>query len=111
MLSKIMPKEKAEEKYNALIELGNTWFISSYQYNQKSYSVKIGNIKPNQRIVLITIFIQMIGTQDKSYEFNMMEKYPNFHYKELNKDKPRKKNKFWYWNRNSIKINKNNSTI
>ena len=36
----------------------------------------------------------MIGTQDKSYEFNMMEKYPNFHYKELNKDKPRKKNKF-----------------
>ena len=106
-----MPKEKAEEKYNALIELGNTWFISSYQYNQKSYSVKIGNIKPNQRIVLITIFIQMIGTQDKSYEFNMMEKYPNFHYKELNKDKPRKKNKFWYWNRNSIKINKNNSTI
>ena len=26
-----------------------------------------------------------------SYEFSMMKKYPTFHYKELNKDKPRNK--------------------
>ena len=29
----------------------------------------------------------MIGTQDMSYEFNIMEKYPTFYYKELDKDK------------------------
>ena len=33
----------------------------------------------------------MIGTQDMSYEFNIMEKYPSFHYKELNKEKSRNK--------------------
>ena len=91
VLSKVMPKEKAEEKYNDSIASGNTGFFSSYQDNQKSYSVNIGNIKPNQKIVLNTVFIQMIGTQDMSYEFSMMEKYPAFHYKELNKNKPRNK--------------------
>ena len=91
VLSKVMPKEKAEEKYNDSIASGNTGFYSSYQDNQKSYSVNIGNIKPNQKVVLNTVFIQMIGTQDMSYEFSMMEKYPTFHYKELNKDKPRNK--------------------
>ena len=91
VLSKVMPKEKAEEKYNDSIASGNTGFFSSYQDNQKSYSVNIGNIKPNQKIVLNTVFIQMIGTQDMSYEFSMMEKYPAFHYKELNKNKSRNK--------------------
>ena len=91
VLSKVMPKEKAEEKYNDSIASGNTGFFSSYRDNQKSYSVNIGNIKPNQKIVLNTVFIQMIGTQDMSYEFSMMEKYPAFHYKELNKNKPRNK--------------------
>ena len=91
VISKVMPKEKAEEKYNDSIASGNIGFYSSYQDNQNSYSVNIGNIKPNQKIKLNTIFIQMIGTQDMSYEFNIMEKYPVFHYKELNKDKPRNK--------------------
>ena len=91
VISKVMPKEKAEEKYNDSIASGNIGFYSSYQDDQNSYSVNIGNIKPNQKIKLNTIFIQMIGTQDMSYEFNIMEKYPVFHYKELNKDKPRNK--------------------
>ena len=91
VISKIMPKEKAEEKYNDSIASGNTGFISRYEENQSSYSVNLGNIKPNQKIKLNTIFIQMIGTQDMSYEFNIMEKYPTFHYKEVNKDKPRNK--------------------
>ena len=91
VISKVMAKEKAEEKYNDSIASGNTVFISSYEENQSSYSVNIGNIKPNQKIKLNTIFIQMIGTQDMSYEFNIMEKYPTFHYKELNKDQPKNK--------------------
>ena len=89
VISKIMSKEKAEEKYNDTIASGNTGFISKYK--EKEYTVNIGNLEPNQQIKLISIFIQMIGTQDMSYEFSIMEKYPVFHYKELNKDKPRNK--------------------
>ena len=33
----------------------------------------------------------MIGSQDMSYEFTIMEKYPTFHYKELNQEKSRNK--------------------
>ena len=91
VLSKVMPKEKAEEKYNDSIASGNVGFISNYNDNQSSYSVNIGNLKPKQQIKLNTIFIQMIGTNDLSYEFNIMEKYPTFHYKEIDKDKLRNK--------------------
>ena len=91
VLSKVMPKEKAEEKYNDSIASGNVGFISNYNYKQSSYSVNIGNLKPKQQIKLNTIFIQMIGTNDLSYEFNIMEKYPTFHYKEINKDNLRNK--------------------
>ena len=87
--SKILPKEKAEEKYNDTIASGNTGFISKYK--EKEYTVNIGNLEPNQQIKLISIFIQMIGTQDMSYEFSIMEKYPVFHYEE--KDENKLKNK------------------
>ena len=89
VISKVMPKEKAEEKYNDSIASGNFGFYSSYQDNQNSFSVNIGNIKPNQKIKLSSIFIQIVGAQDMSYEFNIMEKYPTFLYKELNEDKQR----------------------
>ena len=91
VLSKVMPKEKAEEKYNDSIASGNVGFISNYNYNQSSYSVNIGNLKPKQQIKLNTNFIQMIGTNDLSYEFNIMEKYPTFHYRKIDKDKLRNK--------------------
>ena len=91
VLSKVMSKENAEEKYNDSIASGNVGFISNYDDNQTSYSVNIGNLKPKQQIKLNTIFIQMIGTNDLSYEFNIMEKYPTFHYKEINEDNLRNK--------------------
>ena len=84
VLSKVMPKEKAEEKYNDSMASGNQGFISRYDEQMTNYSVNIGNINPKQKIKLNTIFIQMIGSQDMSYEFDIMEKYPSFHYKELN---------------------------
>ena len=83
IVSKVMPKEKAEEKYNDAIASGNVGVISSYQEKQNVYSVNIGNLKPKKQIKLHSVFIQMIGTQDMSYEFSIMEKYPSFHYKEL----------------------------
>ena len=91
VLSKVMAKEKAEEKYNDSMASGNQGFISRYDEQMTNYSVNIGNINPKQKIKLNTIFIQMIGSQDMSYEFDIMEKYPSFHYKELNQNEPRNK--------------------
>ena len=82
--SKIMAKEKAEEKYNDTLVSGNTGFISSFNDQMTNYSVNVGNIKPKQKIKLNSFFIQTIEAQDMSYEFDIMEKYPSFHYKELN---------------------------
>ena len=91
VISKVMKKEKAEEKYEDSIASGNQGFISRYNEEMTSYTVNIGNINPKQKVKLNAIFIQMIGSQDMSYEFNIMEKYPTFHYKELNSDAPRNK--------------------
>ena len=91
VLSKVMAKEKAEEKYNDSVASGNTGFISRYDEEMTNYTVNIGNINPKQKLKLNTIFIQMIGSQDMSYEFDIMEKYPTFHYKELNRDEARNK--------------------
>ena len=91
VLSKVMAKEKAEEKYSDSIASGNQGFISRYDEQMKNYSVNIGNINPKQKLKLETIFIQMLGSQDMSYEFDIMEKYPTFHYKELNQNEPRNK--------------------
>jgi len=91
VLSKVMAKEKAEEKYNDSVASGTVGFYSRYSEDQNSYSVNIGNINPKQKLKLNTIFIQMIGSQDMSYEFDIMEKYPTFHYKELNRDEARNK--------------------
>ena len=92
VLSKVMAKEKAEEKYSDAIASGNVGIISKYEESEKSYSVNIGNLKPKKQVKLDSIFIQMIGTQDMSYEFSIMEKYPSFYYKELKgNDKPKNK--------------------
>ena len=61
VLSKVMPKEKAEEKYSDTIASGNTGFISKYEEESKTYSVNIGNLKPKQKVKLDSIFMQMIG--------------------------------------------------
>ena len=88
IISKVLSKEKAEEKYEDSMGSGNIGFISRYDDSMKNYSVNIGNIQPFQKIKLTSIFIQMIGSDDMSYEFNIMEKYPSFHYKELNQNAP-----------------------
>ena len=91
VLSKVMPKEKAIEKYNDVISSGNQGFISCYDQNLTNYSINIGNINPKQKLKLTAVFIQMISSQDMSYSFDIMENYPSFHYKELNYDKQRNK--------------------
>ena len=82
IISKVMPKEKAEEKYNDVIASGNVGFMSKYEDN-KSYSVNIGNLAPKKRIKLQTIFIEMLGSDDLSYEFNIIDNYPAFYDEKL----------------------------
>ena len=80
IISKVLIKEKAEEKYNDSVSSGNVGFISRYKENYKAYSVNIGNLQPKKQIKLTSIFIEMIDTTDLSYQFNIMENYPFFHY-------------------------------
>ena len=47
--SKVMSKEKAEEKYNDSLASGNTGIMSTYDDSLKSYTVNIGNILPKQK--------------------------------------------------------------
>ena len=78
-----MEKEKAEEKYSDAISSGNTGLLASFNTDLQSYSVNIGNIEQKKKVKLITSFIQMIGTNDMSYEFKIIQNYPCFTYKEL----------------------------
>ena len=78
--SKVMSKEKAEEKYNDSLASGNTGIMSTYDNSLKNYTVNIGNILPKQKLKLSTFFIQMLGANDMSYEFKIIESYPTFNY-------------------------------
>ena len=80
IISKVMSKEKAEEKYVDTIASGNVGFKSSYEDENKSYSVNIGNLAPKKKVKLQTNFIQMVDNKDLSYEFNIIENYPAFYY-------------------------------
>ena len=87
-ISKIMPKEKAEEKYNDAISSGNIGLLSKYEDEKMTnYTVNIGNINLKQKVKLNTFFIQKINSYDMSYEFNNMKNYPTFHFKESNSNK------------------------
>ena len=87
IISKVMPKEKAAEKYTDSIALGNIGFLSKYEDNNKSYSVNIGNLGPKKQIKLKSTFIQMIDFRDLSYAFNFIDYYPAFHYEGLKNSK------------------------
>ena len=91
IVSKVMPKEKAEEKYNDSLASGNVGFFSRYHEDNETYSVNIGNLQPKKSIELKSIFIQMIDSNDLSYEFEIMQSYPSFHYKEINNKNEKKK--------------------
>ena len=78
-VSKIFPKEKAEEKYGDAIAGGNIGVISNYYEDEpNSYSINIGNIPPGSTVQLISEFIQFITSDDMSFCFSLMSNYPTF---------------------------------
>ena len=80
IISKVLPKEKAEEKYTDAIASGNTGILSTLDQSGKSYTINVGNILPKEKVTLKSIFNQMITSQDMSYEFVFLEHYPCFIY-------------------------------
>ena len=80
IISKVLPKEKAEEKYTDAISSGNTGVLSTMDDSGKNYTVNVGNVLPKERVILKSIFNQMITSQDMSYEFVFLEHYPCFIY-------------------------------
>ena len=76
VVSKVLEKEKAEEKYNDAIASGNVGAISSIK--DKYIKVNIGNITGGELIKLTTEFIQFLNTEDMSYCFTVMKNFPEF---------------------------------
>ena len=78
--SRIFDKEKAIEKYTDSIAEGNSGIYSQYteEKKPKGYSIKIGNIEPNALVELTSEFIQFITSEDMSYCYTLMTKYPIF---------------------------------
>ena len=74
IISKVLNKEKAEEKYNDAIAKGNTGVISSIK--DKYINVTIGNIPPGELIKLTTEFIQFLISEDMSYCYNTIKNFP-----------------------------------
>ena len=78
IVSRIMQKEKAEEKYTDTIAKGNTGFLGQYSNDMKSYCVNIGNLNSKEKITLKTIYNQSISSYDMSYEYIIMNNFPSF---------------------------------
>ena len=78
VVSKILGKEKAKEKYSDAIAEGNTAIISKYSKNFKSYNINLGNINPKESLCLKTIYNQSISSYDMSYQYIIMKDFPSF---------------------------------
>jgi len=75
--SKVIKKEKGEEKYNDAIASGNAAiYVIEDTYNNQII-LNMGNIPPNEEIVLISEFLQLTESS-KNYEFEFFRNFPIF---------------------------------
>ena len=74
--SKIMETEKAKEKYNDAIAKGNTGVTTSYNLEEKLYSVKIGNLPPKEILEFKCYFIQFISLNKGFLCLNIIKDFP-----------------------------------
>jgi hypothetical protein len=75
--SKVIKKEKAEEKYNDAVSSGNA---AIYVYEDEYYNrivINMGYIPPNEKVIFISEFIQLTESS-KSYEFELFRNLPIF---------------------------------
>ena len=74
--SKLITKEKAEEKYNDAIASGNTGIYSEYDKNLDKYIVHLGNIKQNSKVIFKSHFIHNLISNDLNYFYRLIEHLP-----------------------------------
>ena len=76
--SKVIKKEKAEEKYNDSITSGNAAiYVHDEKYSNRVV-INMGNIPPNEELILISEFIQLTESSKSSYEFELFRNLPIF---------------------------------
>ena len=76
IVSKLLEKEKAKEKYNDTITTGNYGFIS---YNEgHENKICLGNLLPNEEIELKTYYFGHIISKDLSYQALFPVIFPKF---------------------------------
>ena len=76
VISKLIEKGKAKEKYTDIIAKGNYGFLS---YSSKEETtICLGNIPPNEEIILKTYFFGHIITKDYSYQACFPVIFPGF---------------------------------
>ena len=73
--SKIMKKEKTEEKYTDIISSGNAAIFVKDELDK--YIINMGNIPPKENIIFISEFIQFTEN-DKSFQFELSRNLPIF---------------------------------
>ena len=70
VISKVMEKEKAQEKYSDSIAEGNYSVIGNYDKND-TLSFTLGNIQPNDKLILEIFTSSLLQTEDKSFKFKI----------------------------------------
>ena len=76
VISKVLEKEKAEEKYTDAIAKGNTGAISNIENNY--IEVNIGNINAGELVKLTSEFIEFLKYEDMNYCFTTIKNFPYF---------------------------------
>ena len=77
--SKVVKKEKAEEKYSDTISKGNAAiFVSDDPENENRIIINMGNIPPKEEVIFTSEFIHPTEFSKKSYEFELFRNFPIF---------------------------------
>ena len=74
--SKLITKEKAEEKYTDTIAQGNVGIYCEYKNDLDKYIIHLGNIEPNTKVYFKSHFMQSIISNDLNYLFRLMDHFP-----------------------------------
>ena len=74
--SKLITKEKAEEKYSDAIASGNTGIYSEYNKNLDKYVIHLGNIEPNTKVNFKSHFLQSLISNNLNYLFRLISQFP-----------------------------------
>ena len=74
--SKLLTKEKAEEKYNDTIASGNTGIYSEYNKTVDKYIIHLGNIQPDTKVHFKSHFLQNLISNDLNYFYRLIDQLP-----------------------------------